>query len=423
VRLPLALLLALVFLGAFTVFQHYSAKTYDAEVAFSVAGSHGCSAGNSIAITEYCCLCTRYVVWYCFGMDARGDVRGDYTVSRVRYYTHRMIVSKGAGDAAADFFSSWGFRVYLCRGASRALDISLPPPDRYHGLLRQAEVHAYVHAQMGRIVVTEVIPSSPGYAVHPGTSDYVVRLAESRAYITCREDGQRSYELGIAVCWFNVTGEPVRGVADALFVFVRLDQPASLVEIEAAHPRWGVQRAAAAPPEGGPDLSGVVALYPAGVRQEVGETVKVAYSEFGNRYEYAYMQTWSRYYIQLAAERADGGQIALEVPADAAVVAGAWSGPPQPVTDVVVNASAPACEQTPNCTCTGTLVLRVEDYLMRAVHETPPVAARGGAVALPVGRHALLFVLAWPAPLSAGDSPANYTVTVRVKGIRPRLVR
>jgi hypothetical protein len=434
-RLPLALLLALAFLGAFTVLQHYSARTYDAEAVIAVSGTHGCSVEHRVDVSYWCagfaCFASGCYINYVEGTAAlRAEIRGAYTVSRVKYgevYEH--LSARPLAN-----YSGRAFRVYLCRGASAAAELSLPPPEGYHGLLRQAEARAYVYAQMGRVAAAPELGDDWAFRgkfeEERHWYDYYIRAVERPGALTC---GGRQLDFLDWTSWnwtFAGMNNIVRA-ADALYVFVRLDQPASHVEVETAHPRWGPQRVSAAVPEEGPDLSGVVALYPVAIRQEEEGAASIQYDERLGAYRHSYTQARSRYYVQLLAELANGSAAVIEVPADASVSARAWDSPRRvapsgatagdPVGAAAVELSPAVCAEW---SCDPARVAwRVQDDL-RLAAETPPVAPRGGTLALPVGRRALLFVLAWPATnYTVADRPASYAVTVRVKGIRPRLVR
>jgi hypothetical protein len=439
-RLPLALLLALVFLGAFTVMQHYSARTYDAEAVVVVSGAHGCSVEHHVDVSYWCagfaCPADRCYFNYVEGAAAlRAEIRGEYTASRVKYgelYEH-------LSDRPVANYSGRAFRVYLCRGASAAAELSLPPPEGHHGLLGQAEARAYVYARMGRVAAAPELGDDWAFRYEFSEAyhwyDYYIYAVERPGALTC-EGQQRDFLKWTSWNWRFVGMNNIVRVADALYVFVRLDQPASLVEVETAHPRWGLQRVSAAVPEGGPDLSQVVALYPVAIRQEEGGAASIQYDELLGAYRHSYEQARSRYYIQLLAELENGSAAVIEVPADAAVSARAWDSPRRvvlrdssiasdpagdPVGAAAVELSPAACA---DWKCDPARVAwRIQDDL-RLAAETPPVAPRGGTLALPVGRRALLFVLAWPATnYTVADRPASYAVTVRVKGIRPRLVR
>ena len=373
-RLPVALLLALAFLAAFTVMQRYSPETYDVVLTLAVAGSHGAATETDGSVS-----------YSCYRTVVNGACGGLYINLSVVTYAR---VSGNCTESEVAYFGTDGFggpyRLYLCAGSSAGASAALPPPERRHGLLRRSDVGVHVHAQAGRIVM---VGNASGYTEYNlGTAGWCVELS-------C-EDG--SWCLG-QWATLSARGEVIEGVADALYVFVRLDQPASLVEVVASRGGSETQSLAAAPPEEGPDLSGVVAARPVAVRLERG-----------------------RFYVRLAATRADGGEMELEVPADAGIRGRAW-GECHCVTAWYVNASR--CSYPGGCACTGEIPYWLFDCLQANLWESPPVAARGGAVALPVGRHALLFVLAWPAPLNAAAWGANYTVTVIVRGARPVLTR
>jgi len=439
VRLPLALLLALVFLGAFTVFQHYSAKTYDAEAVIVVSGTHGCSVEHRVNVSYWCadwaCVGGACYSKYVEGVAAlHAEIRcGACTVSRVKYgerYEH-------LSDLPVANYSGRAFRVYLCRGGQAAANLFLPPPEGRHGLLGQAETRAYVYVQMGRVAAVPEFSVDPKLRGRFGDVlewyDYYIRAISRPGTVMCKKKDGQSYQLYfLEDTWWNWTFTGMNNIvraADALYVLVRLDQPASLVEVEAAHPRWGVQRVSAAVPEEGPDLSGVVALYPVAIRQEEEGVASIRQDKFG--YWHEYYQVRNRYYIQLLAEFANGSAAVIEVPADAAVSARAWDSPRRfmpdgsavgdPVAVMAIELSPAVCvdwECDP-----ARVVWRIHDKL-RLRAERPPVAPRGGTLALPVGRRALFFALAWPATnYTVADRPASYAVTVRVKGIRPRLVR
>jgi hypothetical protein len=369
VRLPVALLLALAFLAALTVMRSYSPATYDAELALNLTGSHGCLTETGAASVTYSCwrASCQDTLHFNFSVVMYATVRGNYTASEVTY-----------------FGGTRRFRVYLCSGTSRSLELRLPPPERQHGLFRQADIGVHVYVQAGRIAVVSDVDGS-SYDIGPVQT----------VCLAC-EGGE-----ACMVPWpeaLSVAGEAVRGVADALYVFVRLDQPASLVEVEALNRGASSSlRIAAAVPEEGPDLSGAVAAIPAGVRQERG-----------------------RYYIQIAVRQADGSETLVEVPADAGAHVPAQGRCYSPAAWY---ADVSRCSYAQGCSCAGEVPWYLVDRLSSNLYEPPPIAARGGAVALPAGRHALLFVLAWPAPLNSDARGANYTVTVTVRGARPALTR
>jgi hypothetical protein len=398
-RLPLALLLALLFLGAFTVMQHYSPVAYDAEAALSVAGDYGCTATMSVTVREDRCYrddCYN-VILHEFSADAEASISVTGACpppSVVKYFV------------TAHPSEPMDFYVYLCRGAANATRLVASTGAR-RGLLREWPVGAYVYAQMGRVVVT----SEPAY--------WILRCENCPGYgfrFTCYRDGQW-YDVWMLVGGrLHASGTAVRGSASVLYVFVRLDQPAREVVVEAGPAVGGAvvdpMSASSPVPEEGPDLSDVVALYPVAIRQEYEPT-----RDFGPGRK--------RYYLVLEAVAADGSVRHIEVPAD---LGRAVQRGPQLYYYVAWFAAMPTarCEYPPQCPCVTnvTTYWLIKDGLVGySVVEPPPIAPRRGVTVLPVGRRALLFVLSWPdGSLYRQPSWGAYAITVRINGARPRLV-